>query len=227
MWHLDLGSYESVKGFAKKAEGLDRLDSVVENAGIATTEWSVMEDNESTITTNVVSTFLLGLLLLPKLRESGRKFNFTPHLAVVCSEVHAWSPFNERKSESIFDALNDKETANMPDRYLPTSSLSYFDQVNPLIRRRYQVSKLLEVFPCRELATRTKKSGKSDVIINYLNPGLCHSELARGSPWWLHVMKFFLARTAEHGSRSLVNAVEGGEGTHGQYLSDCEVEQYV
>lgn len=205
MWHLDLGSYESVKGFAKKAEGLDRLDAVVENAGIATTEWSVMEDNESTITTNVVSTFLLGLLLLPKLRESGRKFNFTPHLAVVCSEVHAWSPFNERKSESIFDALNDKETANMPDRY--------------------QVSKLLEVFPCRELATRTKQSGKSDVIINYLNPGLCHSELARGSPWWLHVMKFFLARTTEHGSRSLVNAVEGGEGTHGQYLSDCEVEQ--
>lgn len=227
VWHLDLGSYESVKGFAKKADGLDRLDAVVENAGIATTEWSVMEDNESTITTNVVSTFLLGLLLLPKLRESGRKFNFTPHLAVVCSEVHAWSPFNERKSESIFDALNDKETANMADRYLPTSSLSYFDQVNTLIRRRYQVSKLLEVFPCRELATRTKQSGKSDVIINYLNPGLCHSELARGSPWWLHVMKFFLARTTEHGSRSLVNAVEGGEGTHGQYLSDCEVEQYV
>lgn len=40
-------------------------------------------------------------------------------------------------------------------------------------------------------------------------------------------MKFFLARSTEHGSRSLVNAVEGGEETHGQYLENCEIEQYV
>ena len=131
VWHLDLGNYESVKDFAKKAETLDRLDAVVANAGIATKKWSVMEDNESTITTNVVSTFLLALLLLPKLRESGQKFNFTPHLAVTCSEVHAWSPFIERKSESIFDALNDEETANMPDRYHQSSSFQSFDEVKP------------------------------------------------------------------------------------------------
>lgn len=124
VWHLDLGSYESVKEFAKQAEGLDRLDALVENAGIARQVWSVLEDNESTITTNVVSTFLLGLLLLPKLRQSGEKFNMTPHLAVVSSEVHSWTPFNERKSESIFGTLNDKETANMGDRYiLPSISL--------------------------------------------------------------------------------------------------------
>ena len=117
VWQLDLGSYESVKEFAKKAERLDRLDALVANAGIARSYWSTLEDNESTITTNVISTFLLSLLLLPKLRESGQKFNFTPHLAVTCSEVHAWSPFEERKREKIFDTLNDKETANMPDRY--------------------------------------------------------------------------------------------------------------
>ena len=124
VWQLDLGSYESVKEFAKKAEGLDRLDALVENAGVARRVWSVLEDNESTITTNVVSTFLLGLLLLPKLRETGQEFNTTPHLAVTCSEVHSWTPFNERKSKSIFDALNDKETANMADRYISTFSIS-------------------------------------------------------------------------------------------------------
>lgn len=118
VWNLDLGSYDSVKDFAKKAEGLDRLDALVENAGIATQNWSVLEDNESTLTVNVVSTFLLGLLLLPKLRETGQKFNITPHLAVVSSAVHAWTPLNERKSKSIFDALNDKETANMGERYV-------------------------------------------------------------------------------------------------------------
>lgn len=203
VWSLDLGSYESVKEFAKKAEGLGRLDALVENAGVAKTSWSVQEDNEATITTNVISTFLLGLLLLPKLRETGQKYNITPHLTVTCSEVHAWSPMEERKSESIFDTLNNKETANMGDRY--------------------QISKLLQVFPCRELATRTRESGKGDVIINYVNPGLCHSELARDSTFFLTIMKFFLARSTEHGSRSVVNAVEAGEETHGQYLSDCEV----
>lgn len=95
------------------------------------------------------------------------------------------------------------------------------------MRGRYQVSKLLEVFFCRELATRAKQNGKSDVIINYINPGLCHSELARDAPFMLTVEKFFLARTTEHGSRSLVNAVEGGEETNGQYLSDCRVTPYV
>ena len=119
VWQLDLGSYESVKDFARKAERLDRLDALVENAGIATDKFSMLEDNESTITTNVVSTFLLGLLLLPKLRESGQKFNITPHLVIVCSEVHAWSPFTERNNANIFDTLNNEETANMADRYNP------------------------------------------------------------------------------------------------------------
>ena len=133
VWQLDLGSYESVKEFAKKAEGLGRLDALVANAGIARNYWSVLEDNESTITTNVVSTFLLGLLLLPKLRESGKKYNFTPHLSVTCSEVHAWTSLKERKSESIFDALNDKATANMGERYYPTCTLSDSNGAKQLI----------------------------------------------------------------------------------------------
>ena len=116
VWYLDLGSYESVKEFANKAEKLDRLDILVENAGIARRYWSVLEDNEATITTNVVSTFLLGILLLPKMRETGQKFNIAPHLSITCSEVHSWSPFKERNSESIFGTLNDKETADMADR---------------------------------------------------------------------------------------------------------------
>lgn len=95
------------------------------------------------------------------------------------------------------------------------------------MRCRYQVSKLLQVYPARELAARAKQSGKSTVIINYLNPGLCHSDLARDSGWFLYFMKLFLARTTEHGSRSLVHAAHAGEETNGQYLSDCKVKQYV
>lgn len=117
VWQLDLASYESTKQFAKRAEGLKRLDAVVENAGIARETYSVSEDNESTITTNVVSTFLLGLLLLPKLRESGKTFNTIPVLTVVSSEVHGWTSFEERKSSDLFKTMNDKETANMAERW--------------------------------------------------------------------------------------------------------------
>ena len=49
VWPMDLCSYESVKQFAKRVEGLKRLDAIVENAGKATRKYEVAEDNESTI----------------------------------------------------------------------------------------------------------------------------------------------------------------------------------
>lgn len=113
---LDLSSYESTKGFARRIGELKRLDVLVENAGIATPKFSVFEDNESTITTNVVSTFLLALMALPKLQETATRFNVTPYLVIVSSEVHKFTSFPERKSSNIFNTLNDKKTANMGDR---------------------------------------------------------------------------------------------------------------
>ena len=53
-----------------------------------TPEFSTVAGNESTITVNVVSTFLLALLLLPKLQESGNRLNTIPTLTVVSSEMH-------------------------------------------------------------------------------------------------------------------------------------------
>lgn len=55
VWKLDLGDYRSVKEFTARAQGLERLDILVENAGIRTSKWSMLEENESTITTNVVT----------------------------------------------------------------------------------------------------------------------------------------------------------------------------
>lgn len=116
VWQLDLASYASVKDFVKRAEGLKRLDSIIENAGIATDVYRTMEDNESTITTNVVSTYLLALLILPKLRETANKYNVTPHLTIVSSDVHFFTSFPERTEDDIFRALNDREKARMSDR---------------------------------------------------------------------------------------------------------------
>lgn len=67
---------------------MERLDVVLENAGIAIPTYVEVEGMESTITVNVISTFLMALSMLPKLRESGAKYNQTPRLVIVSSEAH-------------------------------------------------------------------------------------------------------------------------------------------
>ncbi|GAB7353681.1 hypothetical protein MBLNU459_g4087t1 [Dothideomycetes sp. NU459] len=201
VWQLDLSSYESVKQFAKRADGLKRIDGLIENAGIATSKFAVTEGNESTVTTNVISTFLLALLLMPALKRTAQQYNIQPNLVIVSSEVHALTTFEERKAASIFDTMNSPTEARMSERY--------------------QVSKLLEVLTVRELAAQHPQS--YPVIINTLNPGLCHSELARDLGFGMIVFKFLLARTTEVGARTLVYAATAGAETHGQYLSNDTV----
>ena len=119
VWHLDLQSYDSVKKFAARVtDELPRLDVLLENAGIATGKFVRAEEDESTVTVNVVCTFLLGLLLLPKLRETRERFPGTtvPVLTIVSSEVHAWSDLPERRSERIFETLSDEKSADMKNR---------------------------------------------------------------------------------------------------------------
>lgn len=97
--------------------------------------------------------------------------------------------------------------------------------LNPLRSIRYFVSKLLEVFYCRELADHITSSDKAKIVVNFVNPGLCHSELGREAGLGLKIAKFFLARTTEAGSRTLVSAASAGTESHGQYLSSCRVAQ--
>ena len=220
VWELDLGNYENVRKFAARAtKELERIDVLCENAGIATRTYKHLEGEEATITTNVTSTFLLAFLMLPKLKETASRFNTRPVLSIVSSEVHHWSPFQEPRNAAeghIFDDVSDQNKAVMGDRY--------------------RLSKLMEVFIVRQMAalrpTRSSSSAASDsekdypVTINMLNPGLCHSELAREAGFWhpLTFIKLLLARSTDVGSRTLVHAGSCGPETHGQYLSDCDIE---
>jgi len=88
VWDLDLENYDNVKAFGERVKTLKRLDAVIENAGINTMNYTDVAGNESTITVNVVSTFLLALLVLPKLQETARIYNIVPTLSIVSSEVH-------------------------------------------------------------------------------------------------------------------------------------------
>lgn len=117
VWHLDLSSHDSVKAFGDRVRTLDRLDAVVENAGIMSYIFTLTEGYESHIDVNVVNTVLLGLLVLPKLRESAKKYGSTGRLVFVGSDLHLIAKFREQNtSGSLLEALNSKEAADMNDR---------------------------------------------------------------------------------------------------------------
>jgi NAD(P)-dependent dehydrogenase (short-subunit alcohol dehydrogenase family) len=205
VWPLDLSSYDSVKAFGERATTeLDRIDVLLENAGAASLTWSIAEDNEQMITVNVVSTILLALLLLPKLRESAKKYSTRPNLTFVVSDAHMFIDFPEKDApEGIFNHLKDKSKAKMNDRYA--------------------LSKLMEIFAIREMAERRPRE-EYPVTINMVNPGLCESDLAReGGNLQLKILKKALARTAEQGSRTLVHGASAGADTHSHYLNNCQV----
>jgi NAD(P)-dependent dehydrogenase (short-subunit alcohol dehydrogenase family) len=148
---LDMASYDSVLDFAAQlAKDIPRLDIAVLNAGVFRGEWEMMEQDESTITVNVVSTFLLALALVPQMKATAAKYNTRPTLTIVASEVHFWAQFPEKALSASKDGAG-------------------IDMVN-----RYQVSKLLEVLCVRAMADR-KSAQVVPVTVNSVNPGLCHS----------------------------------------------------
>ena len=113
VWDFDLASYASVKANAARLSKLERVDVVMENAGVVTFKFRLFEENESSITTNVVSSLLHGILMLPKLRETAKKFNTTPKLVFTSSFVHGMTKFSLQKEEHIFEALADENKADM------------------------------------------------------------------------------------------------------------------
>ena len=110
------------------AQGLERLDVLVENAGIAGYKFATVEDNESMITVNVISTSLLELLIPPKLRETAMKFGVRPGLSIVSSKVSFFAKFKERGDKEFSKSLNDNKE-DMGDRsvFLPSTLLLFDD----------------------------------------------------------------------------------------------------
>ncbi|KAJ5902568.1 Short-chain dehydrogenase/reductase SDR [Penicillium taxi] len=198
VWEMDLASHSSVLAFGERISQLPRLDAAIMNAALATNNFELVGTYEKTITVNVINTLLLSLLILPTLKATKMQFpSSQPHLSLVVSEVHGWVDFPEWKADEPLKVISDPATAKMTDRY-------------PL-------SKLLEVLLVQELAGRVKGS---EVIITMVNPGLCHSALAREAGIGLAVMKFFMARTTEIGSRTLIAGISTGIEGHGAYMSD-------
>lgn len=113
VWELDMQSYHSIQAFCAKANQLPRLDAVLENAGIMTKYFKIVAGYESTITTNVIGTFLLALGVLPKLRQSAVEYKTQARLSFVTSDIHFLAKFPERHNKDVFASLNDEKSAEM------------------------------------------------------------------------------------------------------------------
>jgi NAD(P)-dependent dehydrogenase (short-subunit alcohol dehydrogenase family) len=140
------------------------------------------------------------MLILPMLKASAKEFSIQPHLMIVSSDINAMTKSPEWKQSNTFDVLDGGSKAR--------------------ISERYSTSKLLEVLFVRQIALKLAASG---VILNMLNTGLCHSELARDGGRRMAIMKTLLVRATEEGSRTLGAAAVAGPESHGRYKTDAKV----
>ncbi|AEO63388.1 uncharacterized protein THITE_2153165 [Thermothielavioides terrestris NRRL 8126] len=210
VWPLDLCSFDSVRAFCRRAEAeLSRLDVLLMNAAVLNADCVEMaEGYEVQVTTNVISTFLMVLMLLPLMKRTAAKQNVETVVTVVSSEAHSLTRFAEKDQPRIFECFR------------PGSN----------IYERYSTAKLLDVLIVRELAERLDAAspGGTPVVVNTANPGLCRSRLFRDIPsfarFLLAVPMFLIGRTLEQGSRALMAAVAGGRESHGQYVDSGRVD---
>uniref|UniRef100_A0A8H7KCU7 Ketoreductase (KR) domain-containing protein n=1 Tax=Bionectria ochroleuca TaxID=29856 RepID=A0A8H7KCU7_BIOOC len=132
VWTIDMDSYDSIKAFAARVSSdLPRVDGILANAGIMTTNLAWSEGSESSLNVNVISTFLLFFLLLPKMRESGKKTGNPCRFTIPNSALHYMAPLGELQpgKGSILGRLNDEKTANMGVDILSPSSWCFTSSV--------------------------------------------------------------------------------------------------
>ncbi|TFB02372.1 Short chain dehydrogenase yanD [Trichoderma ghanense] len=215
VWMIDLASFESVKAFADRAtRELASIDITLLNAAVDKAEFELTKDGwEETLQVNVLSTTLLALLLLPKMRQSSRP-DWKPRLSVVASRGHQRVP----DGEPWQDAPNCLEALNKEENFAGSAN-------------RYCVTKLVLIYAVREIAKLAlSATGEPDVVVNYSCPGACQSDLARewtsaGQRIGLALVQATICKTTEEGSRTLVVASGLGPESHGLWYHKNKIAE--
>jgi NAD(P)-dependent dehydrogenase (short-subunit alcohol dehydrogenase family) len=198
---LDMGSYKSIENFAKSvADQFPVIHAAVLNAGVAPPSHKLSQEGwEMSLQVNVISTAYLAILLLPKMRESGRSTGEPTHLEFVSSTGHG-----DVAIDSVRDSKSILKKVNNPANFKFTA--------------QYQISKLLEIWAAEHIAAKTSPK---EVIVNSSCPGLCKSSIGRDFGMVLRgldaIFKGIFAQTAEAGSRILVSATTAGADSHGGF----------
>lgn len=203
VWKLEMSSFQSVKDFAKRVQDeLTEVDTVVLNAGLWNKDYVKSADGwEETIQVNTLSTALLAMLLLPKLKESSS--SAPTHLTIVSSQL-----FTRVKADNV-------RTDGSLLKYLS-------DQQNFGAQKQYGISKLVLEYVTKTIAHQVcNEDGSTPVIVNTVSPGLCRSSLGRQfdrfyERWAVGLMHSLIARTSEEGAQSIVTATFQGPESQGR-----------
>ncbi|KAI0197854.1 hypothetical protein F4808DRAFT_287372 [Astrocystis sublimbata] len=194
---VDMSVFSSVKEF------VDRLNKEVSClhvallcAGVAQPTYvKGPEGHELATQVNVLSTALMALLLLPKLRETAST-GVLPHMFFVNSQSsHLVKPEQVPEGQTLIQRLND---------------CAQFDSTT-----QYFLVKLAGWYAMRGVVERMRQhegvgAATDDVVINASCPGMCRTDQGRDFPLAQRVFmggfQAIFARSAEEGSRSLVSA---------------------
>lgn len=209
VWELDMMSYGSVVAFAERAQTLERLDVAVLNAGLRRSSYHVGEQGwEEDLQVNTLSSVLLGVLLLPKLKQSKQHSNKTPILEFVNSGLHqsAVVPPEVRQESSIL------EHYNKPESFKEGS--------------QYKYSKVFLMYATNKLASVVSSDA---VIITSVCPGLVNSELGRdhffpGMFILVAVFVFLIIKTPSQGADMVLSATTQGEAVHGRFWQSDKIQ---
>jgi NAD(P)-dependent dehydrogenase (short-subunit alcohol dehydrogenase family) len=192
VWQLDMLDYNSIRAFAKKAETLDHLDVVVMNAGVMRIRYEESKYGwEEDLQVNALSTTLLAVLLVSKLKES-QGAGFEPSMIFVSSGMH----------KTVKPRIAD---GNLLEEYNTAKGFDGFEQ--------YAISKLLVMVVVKKIAQMLENQ---HVKTTGVCPGAAVSDLARDYKTFpvgqiLSVVHFLFFRSAEEGARTFVNAVTKGD----------------
>jgi NAD(P)-dependent dehydrogenase (short-subunit alcohol dehydrogenase family) len=115
VWQIDLASFDSVEAFSARIATLDRVDAIVNNAGIEVDGWRTVENGlEASLAVNVLSTLLLCLKALPILSKVAKRHGIHPRMEIVSSAV----------VHMVNDKSVDSVTGNIFDAWSQESAMS-------------------------------------------------------------------------------------------------------
>lgn len=98
---------------------------------------------------------------------------------------------------------------------------------------RYNLSKLLQLYIIRKLCATIDPANTTDnsIVINSVDPCFCKTELSADLKGVARVLfkifELISARTAEEGSRLVVQTASAGIQTHGKYMRAGAVQPYA
>ncbi|KAK3309409.1 uncharacterized protein B0T15DRAFT_515401 [Chaetomium strumarium] len=221
VWELDMDSYDSITRFVRRVEEDGRrLDVVVLNAGVYMVDHRVGRYGvEETLQVNTLSTVLLAVLLLPKLKKAQHGGGGAVLEFVTSRRAEAVQLTQEQRQKG--GLLLRGSTMREGDG----SGSAGGGRYNP--SERYRLSKFLTTCAMKKLASMVEAD---EVVVTAVCPGGVATNLSRG--WTGAVATIVKAlvnslfmRTPEYAARTLVSAAAVGPEVHGRLWYDDELHE--